>query len=461
MRRSLNIALVSASDFGGDRSQVSHVRELARALGRPEDEGGAGHRVSVYGRRCSPDARGRTRLAPGATLFNLTAGPVRPLPDERLLEHVRDMADELRRRWSGAGRPDVVHAHGWIGGLAACAVARELEIPFTQTFHGMAATEARAGRTVHPARARLERAIGRGADAVLARCTDEASVAVRTGVPRDGIRIIPPGVDTELFSEVGPAMPQSDLQRLTVVARNLSDGSAETAIRALRHVPDAELAVAGGPGREELENDASVHRLTVLAKEMHVADRVIFLGRLPRRSLPRLLRTSRLALGLAPAQPAPTAALEAMACGVPAVVTPVGTNADAVLDSVTGLHVPAERPRQIGLAVRGLLAEETTRRGYAIAAADRARSRHGWDRIADETERVYLKLVPGPDPLPEAEPEQEPEQAPETSPRPTRVPVPAPAPEPEPEPVSGSGGARSGGARVLADSDGDLVGSLI
>ncbi|MFC5181368.1 glycosyltransferase [Actinomadura harenae] len=426
---------MSASDFGGDRSQASHVRELARALGRPGDEGGAGHRVSVYGRRCSPDAHGRTRLASGATLFNLTAGPARPLPDDLLLEHVRELADELRRRWSGAGRPDVVHAHGWIGGLAACAVAGELEIPFAQTFHGLAATEARAGRTVHPARARLERAIGREAGAVLARCTDEAAVAVRMGVSRDAVRIVPPGVDAERFSEAGPAMPHGDRERLTVVARNLADGAAETALRALRHVPDAELAVAGGPDREELENDASVHRLTLLAKELHVADRVIFLGRVPRRSLPRLLRTTRLALNLAPAQPAPTAALEAMACGVPAVVTPVGTNADAVLDGVTGLHVPAGRPRQIGLAVRGLLAEETTRRGYAIAAADRARSRHGWDRIADETERQYQRLVPEPELEAEAAEAEAPEALPE-----------------EPAPVV---------ARVGDESDSDLVGSLI
>ncbi|MCP2339561.1 glycosyltransferase [Actinomadura rupiterrae] len=456
MRRSLNIALVSASDFTGDRSQVSHVRELARALGRPEDEGGAGHRVSVFGRRCSPDANARTRLASGATLFNLAVGPARPLSDDQLLGHVRELTDELRRRWSGAGRPDVVHGHGWIGGLAACAVARELGIPFAQTFHGLAATETRAGRSVHPSRARLERAIGRGADVVLARCTEEAAVAVRLGVPRRAVRITPPGVDVELFSEVGPAMPRGDRERLTVVSRDLEDGSAETAIRALQHVPDAELTVAGGPDREELENDASVHRLTVLAKELHVSDRVIFLGRVPRRSLPRLLRTTRIALGLAPAQPAPTATLEAMACGVPAVVTPSGTNADAVLDSITGLHVPAGRPRQIGLAVRGLLAEETTRRGYAIAAADRARSRHSWERIADETERVYLTIAPEPETLPD--PDQDPDEAPET-PEPTRIPAPTPEPGRKPEPETEP--APSGSiARALAETDSDLVASL-
>ena len=72
-------------------------------------------------------------------------------------------------RWSGAGRPDIVHAHGWIGGLAACAVARELDIPFVQSPHGLGAAEQRAGRRAHPARLRLEKAIGREAAAVIQR----------------------------------------------------------------------------------------------------------------------------------------------------------------------------------------------------------------------------------------------------------------------------------------------------
>jgi hypothetical protein len=53
-----------------------------------------------------------------------------------------------------------------------------------------------------------------------------------------------------------------------------------------------------------------------------------------------------------------------------------------------------------GRAIRKLLSEETTLHGYAIAAADRAHSRYTWDRIAAETLRTYLKVLP-------AEPEPE------------------------------------------------------
>ncbi|MFB4314435.1 glycosyltransferase [Actinomadura sp. 21ATH] len=397
---------MSASDLDGEHVQSLHTREIARALGRPVSDDKDGHRVTVYTRRQDAAARSRSRLGPGAVVQQIDAGPARPLPDEELLDHVRDFADGLRERWSGAGRPDVVHAHGWIGGLAACAVARELDVPFLFSPHGLAVTEQRAGRAAHPARRRLETAIGRGAAAVLAGCDAEANTLVRMGVPRRKIAVVPYGVDGDHFAQVGPAMPRGDRDRLVVVAADLSDGGAATAIRALAHAPDAELAVAGGPPREELENDPSVHRLRLLAKELHVADRVIFLGRMPRKTLPRLLRTAKLALCLSPHQPSPLVPLEAMACGVPVIATRAGGNADSVLDGITGLHVPGDRPVAIGRTIRRLLGEETTLHGYAIAAADRAHSRFSWDRIAAETARTYVKVLP-PEPEPEIVPEPE------------------------------------------------------
>ncbi|TDD88938.1 glycosyltransferase [Actinomadura rubrisoli] len=403
MHRPLNIALVSASDLDGEHAHSIHVRDLARSLARPASGDGKGNQVTVYTRRQSPAARGRVRLAPGAALVHLDAGPAKRLSDDEQLQHVRDLADELRRRWSGAGRPDIVHAHGWIGGLAACAVARELGIPFAQSFHGVADAERRGGRPVHPHRARLERAIGRGAGIVLAGHSEEAHAVVRMGVPRPSVTVVPYAVDGEHFAQVGPAMPRGDRDRLVMICRDLEAGDVATALRALVHVPGAELAVAGGPSREDLENDPVVHRLIMLAKELHVADRVIFLGRMPRKALPKLLRTARVALSLAPVQPSPAVPLEAMACGVPVVATTAGGNADEVLDKITGLHVPAGRPVVIGRAIRRLLSEETTLHGYSIAAADRARSRYAWDRIAAETLRAYAKVLPIPDPEPEPE----------------------------------------------------------
>lgn len=394
MRPSLNIALVTAADLDGADVHSIHVTELARALGRD------GHKATVYTRRAAEAARDRSRLGAGATVEQITAGPARALTEAETLPHIKDFANELGHRLR-AGGPDIVHAHGWLGGLAAYAGTEGTGIPVAQSYHGLGAVEHRRrgpGSEVHPARVRIERALGRGAGAVLAGCTDEVGELVRMGVPRTKIAVVPYGVDGERFRQVGPVLPRGERPRLVTVCGDLLRGGVATAIRALVHVPEAELVVAGGPAREELEGDAAVHRLRTLAKELHVADRVIFLGRLSRKDVPKLLRTARLALCLAPCQPSGMTPLEAMACGVPVIASPVGGNVDSVLDRVTGLHVPADRPVAIGRAVREVLREETTLSAWAIAAADRAHSRYDWERVAAETARAYGKLMPEPEP---------------------------------------------------------------
>ena len=82
-------------------------------------------------------------------------------------------------------------------------------------------------------------------------------------------------------------------------------------------------------------------------------------------------------------------ALQAMACGTPVVATPVGGQIDAVIDGTTGILVPPGRPALLAHRIRQLLAHPILLEAYSMAAADRARSRYSWGRIAHETLAVY------------------------------------------------------------------------
>ena len=53
-----------------------------------------------------------------------------------------EFADDLRRSWA-ADRPDVVHAHFWMSGLAALDAAASLDIPVVQTFHALGVVKRR------------------------------------------------------------------------------------------------------------------------------------------------------------------------------------------------------------------------------------------------------------------------------------------------------------------------------
>jgi hypothetical protein len=60
-----------------------------------------------------------------------------------------------------------------------------------------------------------------------------------------------------------------------------------------------------------------------------------------------------------------------------------------VVDLTTGLLTPQARPAQLALRIRKLLANSLRLEAYGIAAADRAKSRYSWERIARETLSAY------------------------------------------------------------------------
>jgi glycosyltransferase involved in cell wall biosynthesis len=170
-------------------------------------------------------------------------------------------------------------------------------------------------------------------------------------------------------------------------------------IQALARIPGAELVVAGGPAREDLETDETVHKLRIRAKEAGVADRVTFIGRVSANDAPKLLRSADLTISVPAYETVGRVPLESMACGTPVVASPVGGHLDSVIENVTGIHVPADRPMEIARRVRGLLSDQTQRTALSIGAVDRIRSRFAWERVAYETVKVYESLQPVPEPV--------------------------------------------------------------
>jgi D-inositol-3-phosphate glycosyltransferase len=380
------LADVGGVDAGG---QNVHVGSLARALAR------AGHDVTVYTRRDAPDLPDRIRTADGVVVEHLTAGPAAPLPKDELLPVIGELSSELADRLA-ADRPDVVHAHFWMSGLAALSATRGLDVPVVQTFHALGVTKRRfQGRqdTSPPVRVRMERALARDVDRVIATSTDEVAELLRVGAVRDRITVVPCGVDVDQFRPDGPVAAKGDKHRLLAIGRLVPRKGFDTVIRALAAVPDAELVIAGGPVAEKLDGDPEATRLRRLAERFGVADRVRLIGAVARPDMPALLRSADVVVCTPWYEPFGIVPLEAMACGVPVVASAVGGFLDTVVDGATGPLVAPRRPDQLAAAVRKLLAEPFWREAYGTAGVDRARSRYSWDRIATGTLAVYEELL--------------------------------------------------------------------
>ncbi|HEX9343329.1 MAG TPA: glycosyltransferase [Actinomycetota bacterium] len=388
------LAVLGGEDAGG---QNVHVAALSTALAE------RGVEVVIHTRRDDPSLPDRVAMptatvkgAASVTVEHVDAGPPEPLPKDELLPHMEAFGAELRRAWS-AEPADLVHAHFWMSGMAALAAARPLGIPVVQTFHALGVVKRRHQGdrdTSPPSRIREETAIARGADRIVATCSDEVFELIRLGAELQRVSVVPCGVDLGLFRPDGPAEPRDpDRPRLVVVSRLVERKGIGNVITALAELPSAELVIAGGPAAERLDRDPEARRLRALAEELGVADRVDFRGQMGHEQLPPLLRSADAVVCVPWYEPFGIVPLEAMACGAPVVASAVGGLVDSVVDGATGLHVPPRRPDLIAAALAELLADPARRAAFGRAGARRVSRRYGWGRIAGRTLDAYLQTT--------------------------------------------------------------------
>ena len=379
-------AVLGETDAGG---QNVHVGSLSAALTE------RGHSVTVYTRLTDPRARRSAEFRPGVVVRRLPAGPVAPLPKDELLPFMPEFGSRLARLWQ-QDMPDVVHAHFWMSGLAALAGAAGLPVPVVQTFHALGMVKARYQGAADPSpanRVELERHIARSCAQVIATCRDEAGELARAGVPAGQISVVPSGVDTRVFTPDGPAARRSARPRLLALGRLVERKGVATVIAALAPLPDAELVVAGGPNRRDLDTSDDYRLLREAAGRHGVADRVTFTGSIAQPDVPALIRFSDVVVCTPWYEPFGIVALEAMACGVPVVASAVGGLADSIVDQQTGWLVPARDPAALASALGQLLADPAKRAALGAAGVERARRRYSWRRVAAQTEAVYLRLT--------------------------------------------------------------------
>lgn len=388
-------AVAAAPDVSNGRG--TGMLALAPALAR------LGHDITVYARKDSPTLPPEDTSIPGVTVRYVPVGPAEPMRPDDLAPHIRPLGDCLARRWR-EDPPDVVHAYSWPGGLAALAAARDVDVPVAVTFHELGVQGSllrlRQARD-QVARVKLKISLARSVDMVLARSAEERGVLAGLGVRRPSIRVVPWGVNTSHFSPDGPAAPRAARRRLLTLWPSDASHRPDFLIRMLADIPNTELVIAGGPPRKDLAGSKLYRELARLAARAQVGDRVTFAGAVAWDDLPPLMRSADLMISTSPANLFDGAALQAMACGTALVAPATGFYSDLVIDGTTGILMQPGRSAGLARRIRRLLDGPVQLEAFGIAAADRARSRYAWDRIAAESVQAYERCLPNlvPEPL--------------------------------------------------------------
>ncbi|HEY6870637.1 MAG TPA: glycosyltransferase, partial [Novosphingobium sp.] len=193
-----------------------------------------------------------------------------------------------------------------------------------------------------------------------------ADEMIALGLPRDSITLHRTGLDRAVFRPLDRAecraalnLPADRPVLATVGALIPRKGQAH-AIGALEHLPEALLLIAGaGPDRAALE---------ALAAQLGVANRVRFLGAIPHGDLPRVLSAADVFVLPTESEGLANAWVEALACGVPVVTTPIPGARELLTDPAWGRFAGRDAAG-IAAAVRTILADPPAREDVVRGAA--------------------------------------------------------------------------------------------
>lgn len=176
----------------------------------------------------------------------------------------------------------------------------------------------------------------------------------RAGVDARRVVRIPMGVDVSVFKKRAPRTPGAPLELVSVARLNPMKGHV-FAFRALSLLKAEGLrfsyrVIGGGEHRATLEAEAAA---------LGLASEVKFLGSLGEREVAREMASADVLLltSIGLGEAAPVCVMEAMASGVPPVVSIIGGTPEMIEDGVDGLLVPQEDVAAIAKAI-SLLADD-------------------------------------------------------------------------------------------------------
>ena len=305
------------------------------------------------------------------------------VPGVRLLGTLVWMARVFFEVLARSHRVDVVHVF-WAKetALAALAAGKLARVP-------VIVRPAGGGRygEVSVARRSVWRRFGfalmRGVDGFVALSTSIAEELASLGLPRARIHVIPNGI------EMGrkPAW-RNRARRAVFVGRLSEEKNLERLFRAWKHVvaalPDARLELAGdGPLRA---------RLGSLAEELGIAGTVAFDGYI--NDVAGALARARVFVQPSISEGMSAALVEALAAGLPAVVTRTSGAIDLVEEGVSGRFVPREDPERIARVLIDVLRDEEKARVMGARAREIARRKCDIEIVLDRHLDLYEALTP-------------------------------------------------------------------
>ncbi len=396
------LATLGGKETGG---MNVYVRELSRELAKQ------GIQVDIFTRSQRENSPIILSWQRDVRIIYLKAGSEKPCHKDRVWFHLPEFFSALQQFCIlNKVSYDLIHSHYWLSGWVGLKLAREHDVPLLHMFHTLACMKNSAtgslGLREFPTRLRVERQLIERTDHLLVSSTRERELITSSyDVPPDKVTLLPCGVDTKVFRPLGTHqlkhnIPMPDKKFILYVGRIDPIKGIDTLIKAMALVKanlhknhTLQLLVIGGDLKNAAQSRHSqLNKLKCLTKSLHLDDTVNFLGAQPQELLPRYYSAAEACVLPSRYESFGMVALEAMACGTPAIITTAAGISSFIQDGTTGFLVPEEDETALAQTILRVVYLNSSKQHLSMTVRKRAMD-FTWNSIANQVHSLYNSLI--------------------------------------------------------------------
>lgn len=392
-------------DTGG---QVVFVLELAKRFSR------LGMKVDLLTRKFE-DQPDEDAVNDNLRVWRVPFGGKKFIRKEDMHDYLGDFVTNTLTQIRKLGtRYDIVYSHYWDAGYAGQKIADELQIPHVHIPHslgwwkqnnmGVDMEEADMEKKYRfKERIRKEFLMYQMCDHLIATTEQQSELMMEHYDILDSrITVIPPGMDEDRYSPVRSEDQQKLRKKLgfkkhdvLTLGRMAHNKGYDLLIQAmptmLEIIPDARLIAAIG-GEEKGQDKKGVEDLKKLAKELGVEDKIEWRSYIPDDELANYYRSATVFAMPSRYEPFGMVAIEAMACGTPAVVTIHGGLFESITFGHNALCADPNQPVEFGAMLAYALKYPILAHRLSVEGARFARRNFGWTGIAKKTLHIFSSI---------------------------------------------------------------------
>ena len=216
-----------------------------------------------------------------------------------------------------------------------------------------------------------------------------------SGYPEDKIVVFPWGIDLNKFhpgeegSDIRKRLAWED-KKILIMTRPFKpvygiEYFLNSLTKVVKDVPSVRILLCGdGPLKDKFVEFVRKHSLD---------DYVFFAGLIPNEELPKYYNAADVYVSTSLSDGTSLSLLEAMACGLPTVVTDVPANLEWIVDGENGFVVPRRDSKILAEKLVQLLQDETRQKAFRNKNIKIAKERADWDKNFEKLVGVYETLL--------------------------------------------------------------------